>query len=141
MIPSPLIRLIEQQPGDVRRTDTAPVLQALQTLGVPRESEFAEFFLKYQVTCYRSHNSDEVLVDIDDPSGVLDCTAFVHDVWALPQHLICFTPCEGEGCYLYDKRSAGVLEFSLARRQAFLIGQVDMQWNSFFEFLSWYLAE
>jgi hypothetical protein len=68
-------------------------------------------------------------------------TEFVHDVWELPQHLICLTSCQSEGCYLYDRNSGAVLDFSLADRELFLAGGVALKWDSFFQFLSWYLAE
>lgn len=139
-IPSALVRLIERQPGSIHRTHEGPVIEELQALGVPLDSEFGVFFLNYAITCYRGHASDVELVDIDD-GAIRFGTEFVHEVWELPQHLICLTSCQGEGCYLYDRNSGAVLDFSLADREMFLTGSVALKWDGFFQFLTWYLAE
>ena len=141
MIPNELRRLVENQRGDIHRGDFTKVERALSELGVPRDSEFAQFFLKYVITFFPSPVSDEELCDLTEPAFPIRAgTAFAHDVWELPERYVCFTTCEGEGGYLYDKESGAVFDFSLATRDAFVQGREPPRWRSFFEFMRWYLS-
>lgn len=141
MIPNELIQLIEKQPDETYRKDKSSVIGALNTLGIDLNSELSEFFLNYTITFFRSSSSDEKLCDIADPSNEIEIgTSFIHEVWELPENLICLTSIQGEGCYIYDKHSGEVLDFSLANRDDFLSGNSLMKWSGFFEFLTWYLS-
>lgn len=141
MIPRQLINLIEKQPGNIHRADTGPVIEALKALDISLESELAEFFLNYVITFFRSTTSYEELCDIAEPSNEIEVgTSFIHEVWELPENFICLTTVQGEGCYLYDKKNGEVLDFSLAQRAEFLAGEVGQKWNTFFDFLIWYLS-
>lgn len=140
MIPSKLVTLIEQQPGHIHRGDKLAVISALDRLNIDRRSQLAEFFLTYTITLFKSESSDEELCDIANPSEEIRVgTDFVHEVWELPKNLICLTTVEGEGCYLYDKITERVLDFSLETREDFLSGNPSQSWDSFYEFLVWYL--
>ena len=68
-------------------------------------------------------------------------TRFAHEVWELPEKYVAFTSVEGEGAYLYDKVTGQVWDFELASREAFLAGKHQPKWNSFFEFMTWYLGD
>ncbi|WP_028622118.1 hypothetical protein [Pseudomonas sp. Ant30-3] len=141
MIPNELIKLIEKQPGDIHRTDKRSVTEALTALNISLDSELSEFFLNYTITLFRSNSSDEELCDIADPSNEIEVgTNFIHEVWELPENFICLTSVQSEGCYLYDKNSEEVLDFSLANRDDFLAGKQQLKWSGFFEFLIWYLS-
>ena len=141
MIPPKLKRLVEQQPGHVIRSDRATAERALSELGVPFESEFAQFYLSYKVTLFRSDVSGEQLCDIAEPTAeVAAGTRFVREVWGLPEKYICFTSVQGEGAYLYDRESCQVWDFELASGEAFLAGKQKPTWNSFFDFMRWYLG-
>jgi len=141
MIPNELVKLIEKQPGDIHRRDKNSVLKELAALGIDPSSELAEFFLNYTITFFKSSSSEEELCDIADPSNEIEVgTDFVQEVWELPENFICLTNVQGEGCYLYDKNSGEVLDFSLAKRDEFLAGTVQVKWSGFFEFLTWYLS-
>ncbi|PAU59955.1 hypothetical protein BZL41_16265 [Pseudomonas sp. PIC25] len=141
MIPPQLISLIEKQPGNIHRANTESVVEALKALDISLESEFAEFFLNYVITFFKSTASNEELCDIAEPSNEIEVgTDFIHEVWELPENFICLTTVQGEGCYLYDKKNGEVLDFSLAQRAEFLAGKVGLKWNTFFDFLTWYLS-
>jgi hypothetical protein len=141
MIPYKLKLLIENQPGNTLRTDKQSVTEALKQLNIDINSELAEFFLNYTITFFKSSSSDEELCDIADPSNEIEIgTNFIHEVWELPENLVCLTNIQGEGCYLYDINSGEVLDFSLANRDDFLAGKIQQKWTSFFEFLIWYLS-
>ncbi len=142
MIPADLRRLVEKQPGHVHRRDRAKAEQALVELGIPADSEFAQFFHEYAITLFGSDVSDEELVDIAEPTfRIAAGTRFVHEVWELPARYVCFSTCQGEGGYLYDKESGAVFDFSLATRDAFVEGREPPLWRSFFEFMRWYLGD
>ncbi|WP_024677508.1 hypothetical protein [Pseudomonas syringae] len=141
MIPSHLVNLIEKQPGDIHREQKDSVIAALNTLGISLDSEIGEFFLSYVITFFQGSTSRIELLDIVEPSNEIEaCTDFVHEVWELPEKFISLTGIQGEGCYLYDKNSGEVLDFSLASRDDFLAGKQQLKWSSFFEFLTWYLS-
>ncbi|AZC58104.1 hypothetical protein [Pseudomonas chlororaphis] len=141
MIPSHLIKLIEKQPGDIYRDNKDSVIDALNTLNISLDSEIGELFLNYAITFFQGNILNTELLDIVDPSNEIEaCTNFIHEVWELPEDFISLTGIQGEGCYLYDKNSGEVLDFDLAKRDEFLAGEHQLKWNSFFEFLTWYLS-
>lgn len=134
-------KLIEQQAGIVRRSDRSKAEEAVADLGVPLDSEFAWFFTNYLIELFVSPVSFESIREISEPSTEIKSgTEFAREVWELPARYICFTTCQGEGGYLYDKESGAVFDFSLAKRDAFVEGREPPRWRSFFEFLHWYLA-
>ena len=142
MIPEKLRAKVERQRGNIHRTNPDAVNEALVELGVPLDSEFAEFFREYVITFFISDTSDEQLCDLLSPSKqILLGTEFAHEVWELPENFICFTSCQGEGCYLYDRDTGAVWDFDLADREDFIAGRQKPAWNSFFEFMNWYLGE
>jgi hypothetical protein len=136
-----LRKVVERKPGIVLRPDRARAEQALSELDIPLDSEFAEFFLEYMIELFVSPVSDESICDVSEPScEVMAGTEFVHEVWGLPEQFICFTTVEGEGGYLYDRTTGSVWDFSLATRDAFVNGCERPRWQSFFEFMAWYLG-
>lgn len=140
MIPMQLKKFIEKQAGDVKRTNRLAAERALCELGVPLDTEFAEFYLNYKITLFQSIVSDEQLCDVAEPSReVAQGTQFVQKVWKLPEQYICFSSIQGEGAYLYDRNTGKVWNFSLASRDAFLAGQEQSGWDCFYDFLLWYL--
>ena len=141
MIPNQLKILVEQQPGDIRRINKELAIQALRDLDISLESEFAQFFQEYKITLFQSIVSDEALCDIAEPTPEIKAgTQFVHEVWELPENFICFTTVEGEGGYLYDKVDGSVYDFELGKREELISGRMKPRWNSFFEFMTWYLG-
>lgn len=142
MIPIQLKKLVEQQPGKVHRTNREAVERALSDLNVSFDSEFAEFFLAYTITLFKSDVSGEQLCDVAEPTPEVALgTHFVHDVWELPEQFVCLSSVQGEGAYLYDRNTGKVWDFDLGCREDFLSGGQPAKWNSFFEFMTWYLGE
>ena len=142
MIPSQLKTLIEKQPGDRIRTDRAAAERALAELGVSADSEFAQLYLAYKLLSFRSEVSYEELVDVAEPNrAVAVGTQFAHEVWGLPEKYVAFTSLEGEGAYLYDRETGQVWDFELASKDAFLARRQQPKFNSFFEFMEWYLGD
>jgi hypothetical protein len=142
MIPEKLRAQVERQLGNIHRSNSEAANQALEELGIPLNSEFGEFFREYVITLFDSDVSDEELSDLLSPTKqILVGTQFVHEVWKLPENFICFSSCQGEGGYLYDRDTGTVWDFDLADRDDFIAGRQKPAWNSFFEFMSWYLTE
>ena len=64
---------------------------------------------------------------------------FGYDAWGLPQNYLLFTTGESEAGYLYNKEDGTVWDFNLGDQE--LLGTNQLKhWNSFYEFLIWYLA-
>jgi hypothetical protein len=140
MIPEELKLLVEKA-RNVKRTKVVEVEQALAELGVNPNSEFSEFYREYKITLFESSKSGEYLCDICEPPGEMAMSVdFAHKSWGLPDNFICFTSCEGEGGYLYDKNTGKIWDFSLATRQDFIDGKEQPRWDGFFEFMIWYLS-
>jgi hypothetical protein len=142
MIPTSLSILVEKQSGNVHRSNLSAVEFALKDLKIPLDSEFAKFFLTYTITLYKSAVSEEQLCDIADPTPEIAFgTRYVHDVWELPEQYICISSIQGEGAYLYDVKTGKVWDFDLASREAFVSGLQRANWNSFYDFMIWYLSD
>lgn len=141
MIPASLKTLVEKQVGDFRRNNFELVSKQLRMLGIKIDTEFSEFYLAYTVSTFYSRSTGIELLDIAEPSPQIEyVTQFAHEVWELPTNFVCFSSVEGEGGYLYDKNTGKVWDFSLATRQNFIDGKEKPRWNSFFEFMIWYLS-
>ena len=105
------------------------------------DSQFAQLYLAYKLLSFQSDVSYEELIDVAKPNrAVAVGTRFAHEIWGLPDKYVAFTSIEGEGAYLYDRENGQVWEFELASRDAFLAGMQQPKWNSFFEFMEWYLG-
>ena len=141
MIPARLTELVEKQLGNVHRTQLGLVIDALAELEIQPDCEFGEFFMTYKITLYKGSVFRSELCDISEPSNdIALSTRFIHEAWGLKENFICFTSCEGEGGYLYDRDTGKVWDFSLATRQDFIDGKDQPRWNGFFEFMIWYLS-
>jgi len=66
-------------------------------------------------------------------------TTFVREVWGLPANLFCLTTSEGEGGYIYDAKTGVVYDFTLDQQSLLADGKLPARWDSFFEFLKWYV--
>ncbi|EPL04955.1 hypothetical protein [Pseudomonas sp. CF161] len=141
MMPPHLVALLEAQPDYQPRTDIAKATQALNTLGIALDSEFAQVYLTCYPSEFKSRASYEMLCDIAEPTEeVLMGTEFIHEVWELPQNFVAFTSLQGEGGYLLDKDSGGVWDFDLAHWEDFTAGRIPARWSGFFEFITWLLT-
>jgi hypothetical protein len=141
MMPPHLVALLEAQPDYQPRTNIAKATQALNTLGIALDSEFAQVYLTCYPSEFKSRASYEMLCDIAEPTEeVLMGTEFIHEVWELPQNFVAFTSLQGEGGYLLDKDSGGVWDFDLTHWEDFTAGRIPARWSGFFEFITWLLT-
>jgi hypothetical protein len=140
MIPEKLKLLVEKA-RNVKRTNIKEAELALATLDIPPDSEFSEFYRTYKITLFESSSSGEYLCDVSEPTNEMAMSVkFAHESWGVPANFICFTSCEGEGGYLYDRNTGKVWDFSLANREDFINGKEQPRWSSFYDFMIWYLS-
>jgi len=153
MIPQHIQQLLDEQGCSQRTDDKEALRNTINALGIDPTSDLGEFYLAYDPSLLQSNSSYEQLEDVvvpvvdgaapveADPSEtpVGMATAFVRDVWEVPQNMICLTTAEGEGAYLYDLSTKTVYDFSLSQQNELSNGTLSPRWNSFYEFLEWYL--
>jgi hypothetical protein len=136
-----LRELIDKQQHKTLRTDKADAIEALAELGISLDCELAELLLERNLCTLYSEGALSDLVDISSPNRDIELsTNFVHSVWELPERYLCISSCQGEGGYLYDRSSHEVIDFELATRTDFLAGNYLQKWDTFYEFLIWFLS-
>ncbi|GAB1266713.1 hypothetical protein [Aurantivibrio infirmus] len=140
MIPSKIEVLLANQAFNFNRSDVELAKLEMLKLGIEPSSEFFEFYKSVCVINLHSESSYEELSDVSEPSSqVAVGTNFVHEVWKVPSEFVCITTCEGEGCYLYSKKTRSVYDFSLSEREVF-IKDPKPSWETFYDFIEWYLS-
>ena len=154
MIPFHIRQLLDERGYSQRTDDKEAIRRMLNALGIDPASELGEFYLAYDPSLLQSDASYEQLQDIvvpvvdgaapveTDPSytPIGMATAFVRDVWEVPDTMICLTTTEGEGAFLYDLSSGAVYDFSLSQQKELSDRTLRPRWISLFEFLKWYLG-
>jgi hypothetical protein len=116
-------------------------VSTLSKLGIPQNSEFFEFFSNYYGSDLTRRCGASPLVDPAPPQKYLLHAAFVgHDAWEVPEQYILFSTGEGEGGYLYNKEDGTVWDYYVGKQE--LLGTDALpHWNSFYEFMVWYLTD
>ena len=121
--------------------DCSSAERALADPGMSLDSQFAQLYLAYKLLSFQSDVSYEELIDVAKPNrAVAVGTRFAHEIWGLPDKYVAFTSIEGEGAYLYTERTGRSGNLSLRPEMLFLAGMQQPKWNSFFEFMEWYLG-
>ena len=112
----------------------------LDILGIKKDSEFYEFYSNYIVLSLEGRKYTSELSDCFPPFDYLASSIeFGHEVWKLPKNYLLFSSGEGEGGYLYNKNDGSVWDFDLGNQE--LLGTNQLKhWDSFYEFLIWYLT-
>ncbi|VBB11925.1 SMI1/KNR4 family protein [Burkholderia stabilis] len=129
-----------KQTGNVERDDPKAVLDALDHLGILRDTEFAVFYLTYQGP-FISRRPVAELWDLLDYSGIVASLDYVRDRYEFPDHLLPLTSDEGEGMYLYDALSGAVHDYDLGMHARFMASEIDARWATFSAFLMWYFDD
>ena len=138
-----VVELMANQPFPVLKNKEEKIQssQILLDMGVKVDSEFYEFYSNYYGRNLRSNNEAiSTMIDCSPPQKTMSSATFMaHDSWQIPQKYILFTSGEGESGYLYNKEDDTVWDFNLGDQE--LLGTNQLKhWNSFYEFLIWYLA-
>lgn len=139
MIPSTVERYLAGSTGDIARSDPKTAMRALQDLGVASDTDFGQFYLKYQGS-FISPRPVAELLDIEGPSipAIPDQTEYVRDRYGIPEQYLALTSDESEGMYLYDKGDGAVYDLDISVLNDFIKGNVSARWDTFNDFLIWY---
>ena len=142
MIPFMVEKYLRKATGDVLRYDPKSAEIALKVLGVAIDSEFAEFYLRYQ-GCFGSPRPVAELLDIEGPAipAIPDQTDYVHDRYDIPACYLALTSDESEGMYLYNIDDGSVYDLDIGKLQKFLDGKIPARWKTFNDFLTWYFDD
>ncbi|RQR28034.1 SMI1/KNR4 family protein [Burkholderia sp. Bp9143] len=114
-------------------------MRALQDLGVASDTDFGQFYLKYQGG-FISPRPVAELLDIEGPSipAIPDQTEYVRDRYGIPEQYLALTSDESEGMYLYGKDDGAVYDLDISVLNYFLKWKVPARWATFNDFLIWY---
>ncbi|WP_322088036.1 SMI1/KNR4 family protein [Burkholderia sp. BCC1999] len=114
-------------------------MSALQNLGVASDTDFGQFYLKYQGS-FISPRPVAELLDIEGPAipAIPDQTDYIEGRYGVPKQYLALTSDESEGMYLYNKDDGAVYDLDIAVLDDFIKGKVPARWATFNEFLTWY---
>ena len=142
MIPVEVETYLANAPGEVLRASRASAEKVLQTLGVALNTEFADFYLKYQ-GCFISPRPVSELMDIDGPEipNIAAELGYVQDRYDLPANYLPLTTDEGEGMYLYAINSGTVYDMDFDNLPDLLTNKLPPRWPDFNAFLIWFFSE
>lgn len=111
--------------------------KTLLDLGVQKGSEFYNLYTEFFLHNLKARSGASVVTDPypDGFSGVF----FAHKNWGIPKNYILFTTGEGEGGYFYNVDDNSVWDCGLGEQH--LLGTDQLKhWDSFYEFMVWYLT-
>ncbi|SUD90606.1 Uncharacterised protein [Psychrobacter phenylpyruvicus] len=108
-------------------------MEILTKLGVKSNSEFMELYSRYFL---RALDRNDDTYPLTDP--FLMETDMAHKHWGIPKNFILFSTGSTEGGYLYNTEDDSVWDFNLGEQQQLIDGTLP-HWNSFYEFMEWYL--
>ncbi|WP_176051065.1 SMI1/KNR4 family protein [Burkholderia sp. BCC1644] len=114
-------------------------MRALQDLGVASDTDFGQFYLKYQGG-FISPRPVAELLDIEGPSipAIPDQTEYVRDRYGIPEQYLALTSDESEGMYLYGNDDGAVYDLDISDLNDFINGNISARWATFNDFLIWY---
>lgn len=131
-------KLLEKQSFPVIKKKPEFARQAQEILidfGVKVDTDFYELYTKYFLTALDSRSGTSTVVDVLDRFPA----EYAHEEWGIPKNYLLFTTGEGDGGYLYNTEDNTVWDFDLGQQQALHNGTLP-HWNSFYEFMEWYLT-
>ncbi|MDN4619803.1 hypothetical protein QCD85_16965 [Paenibacillus sp. PsM32] len=114
---------------------------ALETLQIPLDSDFAQFYLHAETgpTFYSRHQELYHICWFVLYSNYDLSIHSARETLKLPEQYLPLDAFVGEGGYFYNRQTDQVLELSLGQRlQDFWAGQLQPQWQSFNSFLEWF---
>lgn len=142
MIPPEVDSYLAKDTGEILRPDRKAAEAALQALGVPLGTEFADFYLKYQGG-FISPRPVAELLDIEGPvdPNIPVQTEYAQDRYGLPHKYLALTSDESEGMYVYNKEDRAVYDMDFDNLKDLLDDRLAARWPTFNTFLSWYFDE
>lgn len=139
-IPGDVQAYLSRRTGNVERDDPEAVPDALDRLGIARDTELAAFYPAYHGP-FISPRLIAELWDLLDYSSIVASLDYVRDRYEFPDHLLPLTSDESEGMYLYDALAGAVHDYDLTTHARFVAGEIDPRWATFSAFLKWYFDD
>lgn len=134
--------LMNKQPiaGEREQNLRFDAREKLNELNIPTESEFYDFYENY-FCGHIIHNLDahSDMEDLLSPQNLLQTVHFAHEVWEIPKNYIIFTTGEGEVGYFYRIDDNSVWSCGVGEQHLLGTNQLEY-WDSFYEFMVWYLT-
>jgi len=137
MIPKDVETFLTGKKGVQSRSDRGVVEGRLQELGVPLDSDFADFYSKFQGPFLSPKRLPELL-DVAYPTPeILEQTEYVRTEYGVPEGFVCLTTTEGEGMYLYQVPTGMVFDVGIEELSSLCNDgeNVEARWRSFNDFL------
>jgi len=119
------------------RKNVEEVLKILDALNIGHTSEFAQYYKE----TYGLLISPKPIADLLDIGMIVDQASYVRERYELPPEFIPLTSDESEGMYIYNATSQKVYDFELAHYNDFIEGNIGPRWETFNEFLLWFVDE
>ena len=110
----------------------------LLNYGVKEDSGFFKIYTKYLLGSTSHRSGADEIVDPLPPQGF--SAKMAHDYWGVPKNYILFSTGEGEGGYFYNIEDDSVWDFQIGQLQQLADGTLQ-HWDSFYEFMIWYLSD
>lgn len=114
---------------------------ALETLHIPLDSDFAQFYLHAETgpTFYSRHQELYHICWFVLYSNYDLSVHSARETLKLPEQYLPLDAFVGEGGYFYNRQTDQVLELNLGQPlQDFRAGQLQPQWQNFNSFLEWF---
>jgi len=154
MIPKDIQLMLSDHEYFKRIGNEHSIRTRLDALAISADSELGQFYLHYSPTNIFNPHVGEEFEDIELPvldgatpvenppeeTPIAETTKYLRETWGIPEGLICLTSVQGTAAYLYELTSGAVYDFELEQFSALKTGTLLPRWNSFFEFLRWYLT-
>jgi|GEM_PF-415607 len=140
MIPEDIRELMALQAGSVGRARSRDATAQLARLGVAEGAQLSVFFAEFKAGGILARLGADELLDPCQPTPQLaGATDFATEVYDLTGGFVALTSGEGEGFVLYELVSGGVYDVGVEEFVALEAGHLSPRWESFFEYLRWYL--
>lgn len=132
--------LMLSQGKEVIKPDFAVIKSklSLDAFNIDPKSEFYIFFSKYFTYGLIKRRYAEALVEVARENDFWDLNHTVRIKWNISNSYILCSEDTYHGGYLYNTENCSVWDFTLGE-QEFLGTNKMRHWNSFYEFLEWYL--
>lgn len=137
MIPDKVVGYMKAENFYGPREDKEDVLNVLDSLNIDHSSDFAQYYIE----TYGLLISPKPIADLLDIDMIASQISYILERYDLPSEFIALTSDESEGMYLYNAKNQKVYDFELAHYTDFVERKIEPRWETFNEFLLWFVDE
>lgn len=143
-IPEAILNALNEQNQPLRpKKEIESVNTALKLLGLTGREQLAEFHRVYYAGSVFGHEGTDEMLTLYAPdyTAILEATNWARGEGNdLPDQYICLSSHEGGGFYVYSNRDSKVYDVDFGEPwQKLNAGELEARWESFYEFLEWYV--